>query len=307
MGNFISSLENPGPVVGFFYYYDMGLLYWAFSLFKGVVSICDFFLDNLIGYTITKGTRKEREKAKDYELSAQIATIMGRGSYTIVMNHQLHHYCLKHEKYVHPRYILEHDNITLQGMTPSHAFFCVSEPEVNVYDCDTGPFLWVKQYLTAKKLIIIPHSTLHRLAAEVGDPTDRRLTLINMTARCGSTLICQMINTVPNVRTISEPWCFNHLHYHYVGGRIEYGEFRRLVRSCMRLQCKKENNSKIKHIMIKICALTCPIFPMLNEMYPDANFMFNTRLLKGTMASYAQIVHHIPITAKLVELFTGTV
>ena len=303
----ISSLEKPGPVVGFLYYYEMGLLYWAFCIFRSLVSICDFFLDLLFGYTITRGTRVERERAKDYENSAQIATIMGRGSYTIVMNHQLHHYCLRHEKYVHPKYILEHDNVTLQGVTPTHAFFCVSDPDVNVYDTANGPFLFVKQYVAAKKLLIVPHSTLHRLAAEVGDPIDRKVTFINMTARCGSTLLCQMTNTVPRVRTISEPWCFNHLHWHYVGGRIEHGDFRRLVRSCMRLVLKRENDTEIDHVLIKICALACPIFPMLSEMYPDANYMFNTRLLKGTMGSYAQIVHHIPITCKLVEFFTGTV
>ena len=81
--------------------------------------------------------------------------------------------------------------MTLQGITQSHAFFCVSEPDVNVYDTREGPFLWIKQYLTAKKLVVIPHSTLHRLAEEIGDPIDRKLTIINMTCRCGSTLLCQ--------------------------------------------------------------------------------------------------------------------
>ena len=75
---------------------------------------------------LPKGTREEREKAKEYEHSAHIASIMGRGCYTLIMNHQLHNFALRHEEYVHPRYILESDNITLQGITDSHAFFCVS-------------------------------------------------------------------------------------------------------------------------------------------------------------------------------------
>ena len=62
---------------------------------------------------------------------------------------------------------------------------------MNVYDTSKGPFLWIKQYLAAKKLVVIPHSTFHRLAAEAGDPADRKLTIINMTCRCGSTLLCQ--------------------------------------------------------------------------------------------------------------------
>ena len=54
-------------------------------------------------------------------------------------------------------------------------------------------------------------------------------------------------------------------------------------------------------------AFASPIFPMLIEMYPNAKYIFNTRIPMGTMASYAQIVNHIPIIAKLVELLTGSV
>jgi hypothetical protein len=39
-----------------------------------------------------------------------------------------------HVKYIHPRYILENDNVTLQGITSLHAYFCVTNPAVNIYD-----------------------------------------------------------------------------------------------------------------------------------------------------------------------------
>jgi hypothetical protein len=101
--------------------------------------------------------------------------------------------------------------------------------------------------------VVVPISTFHRLASEVGDPTvDRKLTLINMTARCGSTLLCQLVNTVPKVRAMSEPWAFNHAHAHYIAGRITMDELRLLVRSIMRLQCKRENDTEIEQIMIKV-------------------------------------------------------
>jgi hypothetical protein len=92
----------------------------------------DYFLDKLFGYTLTKGTREERVLSERYECSAQLATVWGCGAYTIVQNHQLNHFLLRHECYVHPNYVLEHDNITLHGITPTHAFFCVSEPNVNL-------------------------------------------------------------------------------------------------------------------------------------------------------------------------------
>ena len=55
MGNSISSLENPGRVVGWFYQNEMGLLYWGLCLFKMLVGVSDFFLDLFFGYTITEG------------------------------------------------------------------------------------------------------------------------------------------------------------------------------------------------------------------------------------------------------------
>ena len=45
----------------------------------------DSILDTLIGYTITKGWRAERERSEaEYEHSAQLCSIMARGTYTII-------------------------------------------------------------------------------------------------------------------------------------------------------------------------------------------------------------------------------
>ncbi len=106
-----------------------------------------------------------------------------------------------------------------------------------------APFIFIIQFFAAKKLVVMPHSSFHRLAAEVGDPQEdgRKLTFVNMTARCGSTLLSQMMSRVPKVRTMSEPWTLVHLHGHYVNRLIALAEYKRLLRSAIRLQCKKEH------------------------------------------------------------------
>ncbi len=126
--------ENPGFVKRQLMKVDMGVFYWIMCVFKGAVIALDFVLDALFGYTIMHGTKEERERAKEYEHSAQVGYIMGRGAYSVIFSHQLNNFCLKHEEYVHPRYVLEHDNITLMGVTPTHAFFCVSEPDFDIYE-----------------------------------------------------------------------------------------------------------------------------------------------------------------------------
>ncbi len=80
---------------------------------------------------------------------------MGRGCYTIIKNHKLHNFCCKHVKYVHPKYVLEHDNITLFGITKTHAFFCVSDPKFNVYETK------VRVYIHVVGSNVLFHTFLH--------------------------------------------------------------------------------------------------------------------------------------------------
>ena len=145
------------------------------------------------------------------------------------------------------------------------------------------------QFFSAKKLVIMPHSSFNRLASEVGDPVDRKLTLVNMTARCGSTLLGQMMSRVPKMRAMSEPWSLLHVHGHFNCGRISMAEYKRLLRSMIRLLCKKENKKEIDHIFIKTTTLMSPAFPMLMEMFPFAKFLFNTRNFKPSLESWLNI------------------
>ena len=111
-----------------------GIFYWVICLSCFAISVVDFFLDILLGYTIQYGTREERRRSEKYENSAQVVNVMAKGTYSVLLIQQLYNFIWWHQKYVHPRYVLEHDNITLMGITPTHAFFWVSDPEVDVLD-----------------------------------------------------------------------------------------------------------------------------------------------------------------------------
>ena len=157
-----------------------------------------------------------------------------------------------------------------------------------------APFIFIIQFLAAKKLVILPHSSFNRLAAEVGDPTDRKVTFVNMTARCGSTLLGQMISRTPKAFVMSEPWAWMHIHGHYIGNDISMAEYKRLLRSAVRLQCKREHTRDVEHIFIKTVMYMSPAFPMLREMFPKAKFIFNTRGFKSTVESMMQLVKFQP-------------
>ncbi len=114
-----------------------------------------------------------------------------------------------------------------------------------------------------------------------------------MTARCGSTLVGQMLARVPNVRVISEPWAFMHIHGFYVQKLISLPQYRRLLRSALRLQCKRERLA-YTHLFVKMSNFSGPTFPFLKELFPDIEQMFITRHVKPALVSYVKVMRTLP-------------
>ena len=126
--------EKPGFIKRQLMKVDMGIFYWTMCTFRTGITLIDILLDHILGYTIQQGTRQERKKSGEYEYSAQVVNLLGRGAYSPFQPHQLNNFVWRHDKYVHPKYVLDHDNITLMGVTPSHVFFCVTKPNFDIYE-----------------------------------------------------------------------------------------------------------------------------------------------------------------------------
>ena len=182
----------------------LAFTFWFLLLLKWLQK---YLLDPILLILFDKSTRSgpgpERKKRLKYETSAQRVKIWFRGSYSPAVLHSPVNFMYTHLEYLHPNEVLKRDNITLQGVDGNYAWFCVTDKNVNVYDLKKFPFVWVAQYLMAKELILVPIWAFLRLAEEeVPDPgTDGRdVIMIFNTARCGSTLLCQMFDTLPNTR-----------------------------------------------------------------------------------------------------------
>ena len=149
--------------------------------------------------------------------------------------------------------------------------------------------MFLAQYDVSKRLIIMPHNSFNRLSAEIGDPQDRKITIVNMTTRCGSTLLGQIMSRIPKTRSMSEPWSFVHIHRHFCCGLISMAEYKRLMRSVVRLLCKQEHSRNVDHIFIKTSTAMSPVFPTLKTLFPNATLIFNTRNFKPTFESMMQV------------------
>ena len=182
-----------------YYYYTtpriMDPIFWFVfvKLMKGLIVLVDVPLINIFGRSILHGTNRERQSSNEYETSAHLVRVLARGTISIVVNHDKSNFLYVHEKYVHPRIILQNDNIVLKGVNTEYAIFCVSDG-VCTLDSTLGPFAFVNTFIGAEKLIFLPLKHFHRLASEIGSPVSNNLsiTIIQMTARCGSTLLGTM-------------------------------------------------------------------------------------------------------------------
>jgi hypothetical protein len=96
-------------------------------------------------------------------------------------------------------------NITLIAIDSNFAVFAVVHgPNKDVLKHTTGPFMYINQFRLCGELIRMPIDSFLRLADEVGDPVGKMVILSN-TGRCGSTLLTQLFEELPNTVAISEP------------------------------------------------------------------------------------------------------
>lgn len=288
-----------GLIVSLLMKVDPAFFFWIMQFYRAQIWLLDtYILGPIFRVTITNGRREEEARAKtDYSRSAQIVSVIGRGSYCYAGKHSLDNFFYRHVKYVNPRHVLKADNITLQGITPTHAFFCVTPPgdsKTGVYETEKAPFTYILQYLMSEQMVIMPLESLNKLAAEVGDPAVESLTFVNSTARCGGTLLCQMLARVPGVQVMSEPWSLLHLHGHYNQGRIKLPDYRNLIRSIVRIQCKKIHGKSTSHIVIKLPFPCAPQAQILKLLFPQAKYLFMTRHPKDSTLSSLRVFKSFP-------------
>ncbi len=267
----------------------LGLLLVAKSVLWALEQVTDL----LIGYKFTSGWREERRKAwLHHEHSAQLVHVVAKAHHIEVTTHSSKNFLYVHEKYVSPRYVLENKNVSLFTLDKTHVYFCVSDPDVDVYDTVKFPFVFMAHYTQAKKLVIMPWESFHRMADELGNPKVP-VCLVNMTARCGSTLISQIMNRVPNVRSMSEPFALYKVSKFFRQGVFNYDQMRRMAQSCMRIHCKVEPDSNIERIVIKMTPNTSPMFVIFAELFPKFDLVFNTRHPKPSMLSVNKVMSSI--------------
>jgi len=216
-----------------------------------------------------------------------LVKVVWRSALNLASPPDLDNYMVVHEDWVDEEYILNKDNVTLHGVNRSHVWFSVSTPGLNVYSLNFS-FVFLAQHLFAEKLVIMPIESFHKLADQTGDPKVPVTILSNM-SRCGSTLICQMLSTVPRVRVMSEPWALLNLQERYSRGQFTKDGYKRLLVSLLRMQCKKENQVDITHILLKPLFCCIPQIEDIRNLLPQVQHIFLFRKPMAAIRSFVKV------------------
>ena len=268
------------------------LKFWLVNVINFVIKILDIMLDFLLGYTLKYGARQEREEASRTCRTVQLVRILMRGNYSDMHLQHLYNFVLIHVEYVRPEYIKGNSKVTIMGMNEKDFFFCVTlDPNVDVTDTKNSPFMFHEQFVKAERLLIASRDTIEALADEIGDPKEK-VTWLDMTGRCGSTLVCAMLSNVPNVRALSEPWILVHAQRLHVQGSLTRETYKKLLHTIIRILCKPDNERAVSHIFVKSTLHCNPQTELIHELYPDFKFMFITRHMKQAAESWRKVFNH---------------
>ncbi len=258
---------------------DPAFGYWFLQICLGLLWAFEFVTDAFFGWTFTASTKEERHRAQGhYIYSAQIVKILWNAEYslTMIIYKDLSNYLFMHERYVHPNYVLKHENVNLFYFTQTHAIFAITDySRSSVYDTKSFPFFHIAQRKLAQKLIIMPIASFHQLSKETGDPKVS-IGMFAMTARCGSTLISQIMNRVPHTRSMSEPWPFWSVRLMHHRKEINLDEARLLLKGLVRVLAKIEASARVDRVVIKLPTQANPYIGVKSCMncFPKLFFSF---------------------------------
>ena len=273
------------------YVIDPCFTYYTVIILNFVMKIINYFTSKCLKWTFSYGFNSDYEKSQNcFESSCQIVDVLLFSTLAIFHDVQLQrNFFWKHNKYVHPNYILIHDNVTLYGFTETHVFFCVTNEGVDIHDINQFPFQAIGLKLMCKKLIIMKMEFFHQLGEEIGDPIGSKVGCIQYTARSGSTLLGQVIHKVNGTQIIDDPMFLMNIQRYRLNKIWTESKTEACLKSAIRLLCKPLHNKRINFTLIKWLCTTNGLVPLAMKVFPDIKWIFLTRTVKPALKSVVKL------------------
>ena len=253
-------------------------------------------------YWLITGTLWHAKNPENYATSGQLMTVAGRMKFDLIAQPSgSENFVTFHEQFVHPRYVLR-DNVTLYSCTDSEAVFVETDADVDVTSLDVSCFMRVAQFQNARRIIKLPVESVNRLAEEIGDP-DGQLIIVTSTARCGSTLLCQVFAETNTCASYSEPDYFHVINAYR--NKLPQEQMERLLRNLTRLLCKPVSTKpNVKAHLIKPIAHFVTAVPLFLKVFPESRQLFMYRDGLKVTRSMLKMFDQVPISQVMVFVST---
>ena len=186
-----------------------------------------------------------------------------------------------YSSYVNSEFVLK-PSVSLYSISKQEAIFIETEEHINIYSSDENAFLFFAQFEHSKFVIRMPIASFQALADKLGNPAMPVVWMSN-TGRCGSTLLCQVLEKVPGTLLLSEPDAPSSVDSMRQTNEIADTDHDRLLVSTVRILCKPYPGTRM--ICIKTHNHSISLMKRLSRLYPSIKQIFIYRNCKETVAS----------------------
>ena len=208
-----------------------------------------------------------------------------------------------HERFVDPEYV-RRDNVSLFFLQEDVAVFAETDPGIQTWRLKYGAFVREATEQYARRLISMPIGSLIKLGEKIGEPKEKICFLFN-TARCGSTLLSQMLEHTDQCVAISEPDGLNFLAKKYRDNPVSK-DMEALTRNFINVLCKPVDHPKCnKAYFVKLTAPAVVALPYFYKLYPNASYLFMYRNVVNVAKSIYRITQVMPVL--LATLYGGCI
>ena len=176
------------------------------------------------------------------------------------------------------------DDVSLYCVTESHAWFVETPSDVDIYTSDTDPFLYAGQFRLAKRLYVVPMDVLIALGDLVGEPKTPVVVIWNH-GRCGSTLLAQVFETVPDVVTLSEPDVLTNVLWLKWQNKISTKQLEEIVPALMKLLCQNMTERQVSLYCIKTRSPCIAIADIVAKHLQSTKHLYLYRNCASTVSS----------------------
>lgn len=191
---------------------------------------------------------------------------------------------------VDAQWLVQNPNVNLYSIDPdtSQAVFAEVPPEVNLA---VAPFVWQAQYESAIRFFVMPLPQLVEVGKSLETKLERLILVFNI-ARCGSTLLHQVLNQVPGVVSLSEPDGF--VPYS-VATRLPADEVTALTKATAKFLFRPQAYPQMTVPAIKFRARNLALVELCHSVFPQATLLFLYRETIGWVASVMRFMQRVGI------------